>query len=466
MNKSGRGEFEQSWMEVFDVAKVRPSDQVWYQINATLANNEASGYKKSLLFFKLLAAASVVFAIGVGIYSGYLNLQNKSTETSIADSEPVEEIQNIPRDTKTPIVVDSESEKEDFKDNIVTDDASLPLFVAEIAEDENTLELSEINVLEISDQKELNKISDIAWNPDISEPGIRKYIRYMPDYLYLEEAEVIEEEEPAFWAGVNFSAGVFNPNVEYGASSRNFSPLSFLKGQADEAMGAGPPASDQPDDMEAVIADERLSNYEVAGYEQSDYQADQALAYSFNLGYRLGHKWMLESGIAYRYNKASTITYSYFSDPVNENRIPNTYALEYTTQDLNQVNYSTEGYKVYNTFEYLAVPLDVGYLLINGKFNMLLKTGVSTNIFLQNTIESQDVGFDQIQLDNSEETPFRDIYLNGKLSTQLTYTLFKRYHISLEPGYRFALNSMTTDISRFSSYPSSFMISTGIWYSF
>ena len=140
--------------------------------------------------------------------------------------------------------------------------------------------------------------------------------------------------------------------------------------------------------------------------------------------------------------------------------------MEYVAEDFNQVNYLSEDFTVYNTFQFISVPLDVGYLLINGRFNMLLKTGISTNIFLQNTIENRNVGISKIRLDNSEETPFRSVYMNGKLSTQLTYTLFKRYHISLEPGYNFALNSMTVDNSRFNSYPSSFMISTGIWYSF
>ena len=67
MNKSDRGEFEKSWMKAFDEAEIRPSDQVWLQINTKLANDEATGYKKRLLFFKLLAAASLVFAIGLGI---------------------------------------------------------------------------------------------------------------------------------------------------------------------------------------------------------------------------------------------------------------------------------------------------------------------------------------------------------------------------------------------------------------
>ena len=465
MNKPDRGEFERSWMKVFDEAEIRPSDQVWLQISATLANDEATGYKKRLLFFKLLAAASLVFAVGIGIYSGYLNLQNKTAETTIVDSEIIEEFQSDSPDVQNPLLADKKSDDEAFIPEITTDEASIPVLLSEENVNETALQLTEADEYEVIEEEALIMLSSIPWSPDYSEPSIRKYIRYMPDY-FVDEVDIKVDKEPAFWAGINFSAGVFNPNVQYGSGGRGFSPLSFLGGQADAAPGASPSSIDQSDGTIATLAENRSSNYAVVGYDENDFEADQALAYSVNLGYRLGQRWVIESGLGYRYDKASTITNSYFSDPVSNNRIPNMYVLEYEKQDLNQVNYLSESYKVYNTFEFITIPVDVGYLMIDGKFNLLLKTGVSTNIFLQNTIENQDVGFDKIQLDNNEETPFRNVYLNGKFSTQLSYMIFERYHVSLEPSYRFALNSMTEDNSRITSYPSSFMISTGFWYSF
>ena len=83
MNKSDKEDFENRWMEVFDSAEIRPSDHVWHKINASLANREASGFKKRLLFFKLLAAASLVFAIGIGFYSVFTNMNNKEVDMMV-----------------------------------------------------------------------------------------------------------------------------------------------------------------------------------------------------------------------------------------------------------------------------------------------------------------------------------------------------------------------------------------------
>jgi len=461
MNNTDRGDFERSWMEVFDEAAIRPSDQVWHQINASLANDEASGYRKRLLFFKLLAAASVVFAIGVGIYSGYMNLGDKgsapvASETRVLDETPAES-----EDKFIPLVADSESEDEITKPEIEVPEINDPIL---IAEDKTDQELVQLPVVESPEMQDIDMLASAEWEPGFTEPGVRKYITYKQDYLYMEPEEVIEQKDPVLWAGVNFSAGVFNPNVEYGASSKNFSPFGFLGGMSDEAAFDAVPPSGQDDNMMATDMD-RESVYSPT-INQRDYQADQARAYSVNLGYRMGKRWILESGLGYSYNKSATSSNSYLSDPLSQSKVPDLYADVYGTAELNQVNYVSEGYKIYNTFEYVTVPIDVGYLLVNRRINVILKTGMSSNIFIQNTIGNQDIGFDDIKVDKSEDIPYRSVYLNGKLSTQLTYTLFKRYHLSLEPGYRFALNSMTGSNTEFVSYPSSFMISTGLWYSF
>lgn len=462
MNNSDRGEFGQSWMEVFNEAAIRPSDHVWHQINASLANDEASGYKKRLLFFKLLAAASVVFAIGVGIYSGYMNLGDKGVEPVVSETQIVNEPPEISEDKLIPLVADSESEEEMTKPEIITQELNDPVF---IVKEETDQSFSESPVMESIGMQNISRLASIAWEPDVSEPGTRKYITYKQDYLFLETDELDVEKEPVLWAGVNFSAGVFNPNVEYGSGGRSFSPFGFLGGMKDEASYGDAVPSDQYGNMMATDVDQESTIYSQTN-NQRDYQADQALAYSVNLGYRLGRRWILESGLGYSYNKSTTTSNSYFSDPVSQRKVPDLYAAEYTTPDLNTVNYVSEGYEIFNTFEFVTVPIDVGYLLVNRKFNVILKTGISSNIFLQNTIGNQDIGFDDIQLNNSDGTPYRDVYLNGKFSTQLSYTIYKRYHLSLEPGYRFALNSMTGNNTDFVSYPSSFMISTGLWYSF
>src|SRR5688572_22401993 len=64
--------FENAFKGAFAEAKVDPSENVWNNIELDLARAEGGELKRRILFFKLLAAASVTFAMcvaGIGYYT-------------------------------------------------------------------------------------------------------------------------------------------------------------------------------------------------------------------------------------------------------------------------------------------------------------------------------------------------------------------------------------------------------------
>ena len=73
-----RRKFEDSFKQAFDGAEVNTSDNVWTGIELELEKAEGDKTKRRLLFYKLLAAASVTFALCVaGI--GYYIIDSKTT---------------------------------------------------------------------------------------------------------------------------------------------------------------------------------------------------------------------------------------------------------------------------------------------------------------------------------------------------------------------------------------------------
>ncbi|MBL3657415.1 hypothetical protein [Fulvivirga sediminis] len=70
MDKQNRSNFDDQWQQAFEDAELEVSNHVWERIELDLANANNSKMKRRLLFFQLLAAASVVFALTIsGIYS-------------------------------------------------------------------------------------------------------------------------------------------------------------------------------------------------------------------------------------------------------------------------------------------------------------------------------------------------------------------------------------------------------------
>src|SRR5690606_34864049 len=78
-----RQKFEESLKKTFDQAEFTPSDKVWTNIELDLERLERGHMKKRLTFFKFLAAASVIFALGVAGTGIYMLTVDRSGQTKL-----------------------------------------------------------------------------------------------------------------------------------------------------------------------------------------------------------------------------------------------------------------------------------------------------------------------------------------------------------------------------------------------
>ena len=94
-------------------------------------------------------------------------------------------------------------------------------------------------------------------------------------------------------------------------------------------------------------------------------------------------------------------------------------------------------YNVNNNVRFVSVPVQAGYLLLNKKFGVQLNAGVSTDLFLQNTITPDGGGVTKTTQGRGDDSPYRSLNFSGLMGTELSYKLGAKYRLSLNPGLRF-----------------------------
>lgn len=107
-----RSEFDDEWQNAFADAEVEPSDDVWVKVDAFLANDEARRYRNKAFYYKLVAAASIVVAIGFGLLSLFGgNESMKAISTSDASGQ-TEQNEQIEQNEQTELLTERKKQKE------------------------------------------------------------------------------------------------------------------------------------------------------------------------------------------------------------------------------------------------------------------------------------------------------------------------------------------------------------------
>ena len=129
-----RQKFDDSWKKAFDQAEVSPSDNLWTNIELDLEKAEGSKIKRRLLFYQMVAAASVIFAMAAGSLGLYFfNEKNSGQENHTAvnnagnytpETSPV--IDNSTRNESTNNSSDKNIASEDQKvsENLIAKDVT------------------------------------------------------------------------------------------------------------------------------------------------------------------------------------------------------------------------------------------------------------------------------------------------------------------------------------------------------
>ncbi len=441
-------EFENAWQRQFDQLTIEPDERVWIKIDAALANKEASGYKRKLFFYELMAAASVCIILGLSYFiynSNYSVLKRNNKIYAIAKSENNEtkpgsilrhdKIENKKNDKpsyRTEFLAKSEIRK------YAGYSAGMNTKIKNNNPSKNNFAMSYSLV-------ELKLIKNLGFRP-YEKPYFPRYPGLLNSYNY-ESVVVKNENKKQIWAGINASSGIFDPNISYGSRS------NFLTGYS----------SDQ-----AAFSPNSVSANNSSSLAAPAYYPDISYSYGANVGFEFGKKWLIQAGLNYMYARGSASVKTYFQSLQNNKK----YAYQvigvntlYSYAPVSVLSIQNN-IQLLSNFEFVSIPVTTGYVLYDHKIKWTIDAGISPEILLKSTINDTNEFLSPLDLTPGENSPFKTVYFNGLLATSVDMAFFGNYHFSITPSYNFAINNLTKKDFGFNSRPSYFIMSGELSYIF
>ncbi len=215
-----------------------------------------------------------------------------------------------------------------------------------------------------------------------------------------------EDFEKNTWAGVQLAGGAYNPEASTGGFG-----LSFAQAESDFAATANQTNS------ESVIR-------------------GNTRGYGLRVGTTLSKKFLFKSGLQF----ASVTSGTYVGSDASFYSSANDLSLQASRANFNNST-SPNSALVIDTYNFLSVPLEAGYYLLNGRFSISLNPGIDSRFYLNTRSERYVSGNPDRESLVSDINP---VTFWGQIGTDISYRLNDRYHIVVSPGYKFALNSLET----------------------
>lgn len=474
--EEARENFEEQWRDAFEHEEIAPPAHVWNSIDAVMASTREEGYKKKILFFKWVAAASVIIAVTSGLFVWRSNqhyfeyISEKKTieenKQSISDSIGKDEqilattrqkLENSPLnkgiDSKTSINARTRSNSNDQLDNnwnqSFTNGSRGNTFLAIVDTDRDANDAHDLTYVSgLMNEEELfvlNRISGQKHGLEtVMVPLKMEFLYAVPNLAAAWKKD--KNREFNMWAGVSFSSGSFDPGTVSSSGSNALASQDALEFSQDGFNATSTRQGSVPSEI------------------GSSYSA------GLDVGGMVAEKVIISSGIHYLNVTSNTTSDLFVTDPnSNESRALfvnnlNDASIRSAVRDGSLV-VSKGNAQFQNQFNYLTIPIKAGYILYDRKINLILNSGITTNFLINNQLQSSSG--DVLLFDNNtNDGAYRSVYFNMLTSIEIGYRLKDKYYISLEPNYRRALSNFTTEDSGFNGKPTNVGLSVGMKYIF
>jgi hypothetical protein len=428
------GDTKKNWRQTLQKAEVNPSAFVWEKVEAQLDKGSAKRLRESVFFYKMLAAACITFAlVSVAISFWLTNSASALVAGEASKSSTLVGENTVSTTTQT----DSSNKRNKTNSKNVLDNTNALHAIApnRYAESEinnkSNIHQNTLSFTITQHQRQLlfekeNKISKAqhfllyAQPQTITTNGAPLLTKGETTPLPIqnvnnEEKQIEKKQAERFWTSVGVAAGTFTNTTLANASA----PSGILRSNAGGQTAAS--ESNSP------------------GY---------TYAVNVAVGSKVSKRWLVQGGMSYISQLSDYTATSVLSDPVPANKPALVAAslneFKKKTEDQSTISsiVETSPYNVNNNIQLISFPVQAGYLVFERDLALQINSGISTDLFLQNTITPDAENLEKTTQGRGDDSPYRPVNFSGLFSTEFSYKFGENYRVSLSPGLRYPFNSL------------------------
>jgi hypothetical protein len=426
MKDSETQNFEKAWSDAFQHAELAPSDKVWAGVEHGLDVSETVIMKKRVLFYQRLAAASILFAFLLGSLSlWYINGINKvelSENNPAVKTERLNELENQtvkpPDITKIEaqqgIIIEKQSAGNDLgkglKGNGTLGNSDLENQLSAESSSQSTIILieSKYDGKEFLSLLSSINIPELKLKGEVKDVEIVRILPAMPS-SFMSDSKSDKSSKENLWASVGASMGNYTPSSDFGSL---VSPSSYSY---------------------------KTSSVSYSTASSSSSSKGSIFSVGMNMGTRISKRWVLQGGISYL---TQSIGYTSNLAFVTANNEMIAAVADVANLQSNSSVSVTNPYQINSINEFVNIPVQTGYMLVDRKFGLQLNSGIATSLFFQNTLSDKSGQLSSFTSGAGSDSPYRTVSWAGLVGTELSYKLGQQYRLSLVPGVTYYLNSI------------------------
>ncbi|MFP4090814.1 MAG: hypothetical protein ACLFT3_10930 [Cyclobacteriaceae bacterium] len=477
--------FEDQWREAFEEAEITPSASLWNNIDRELTAQESGRYRKGFIFYRWVAAASVVCLLCMS-YFLWQNMHATQERSTLTDRKPEEAEMKFRKDEESAVTseasnpaasgMDRQPARSEQDENSETEPASgseeaaLPPLLASGPDSgsrnpDAPASETAMPPLATGGQAQLSDAS-AASTPDVASAiAMEQLLPLGPEALktaHIQLAEAGEtlyrvpevpsdkkrgEEKINFYAGLNLGSNYFDPNFSQAGGNE------FATADVAELKNI------------MTLTDSRYMSTagELPSSSGLDATPQLSFSYGVDVGMMLSRRLSLESGLDYGRMNTTTRTSWVAEDYELGSRTP---VLAANAAMAERVEYSPEQEEINSTFDFISLPIRLGYNFGFERLKFNVSSGVAANFFLGNVLRDDSGRLGTVSLEADEAGTYQNVYYSAVLSGALQYKIDEKYTVSLSPNYNFSITDLTNEGNSFSSQPNLFALDLGLRYLF